>query len=201
MAVDLDVEYPTYLQNLSDFEAYLADHFQSLNTVIRGQRFAEVILLILPHIPGTEKFPRYRLNPKKSHDGGIDIFSDNLTDGSYVACQSKLRISSTEELDGTLSKFSVYERKLSAPEEGVLFSDTPPPSVVYAIATGSGLEGIKRRYEQMKPSSYSFYQQLCDSKRLHFVDGNDILAWMRRTYARSTTLPVSFELNRSVLHH
>ena len=197
MSDDLEVEYPTYLQNLSDFEAYLSDHFQALNTVVRGQRFAEAMLLILPYIPGPDKFPRYYLNSKKSHDGGVDIFSEELADGSYVACQSKLRISATEELDGILSKSYMYERNLYTPEEGVLFSEAPPPAVVYVIATGSSLEGIRRRYEQVKPSSYSFYQQLRDSNRLYFIDGKEILAWMRRTYTRSTTLPVSFKLESS----
>ena len=130
MAVDVRVDYPTYLQSLSDFEVYLADHFQSLNTTVRGHRFAEAVLLILPHLPGPDKFFSYYLNPKKSHDAGIDIFSKGVADGTYAVCQSKLKISSTEELDGILSKFYVYERELSAPEEGVLFSETKPPAVI-----------------------------------------------------------------------
>ena len=183
MTVDIQIEYPTYLQSPSDFEAYLADHFQTLNTTVRCQRFAEAALLILPHLPGPDRFTKYYLNPKKSHDGGIDIFSQELTDGTYAACQSKLKISSTEELDGILSKFYVYERDLRAPEEGVLFSEERPPAVFYIIVAGSDLSGIKRRYVERRPSSYSFYQELCESDRLFFVDGKDILAWMRRTYA------------------
>jgi hypothetical protein len=197
MAIDAQVEYPTYLQSLSDFEAYLADHFQALNTTVRGHRFAEAALLILPYFPGPDKFFGYYLNPKKSHDGGIDIFSEKLTNGTYAACQSKLKISTTEELDSILSKFYVYERDLSAPEEGVLFSEDKPPSVTYVIATGSNLEGIRRRYDERKPSSYSFYKQLCESGRLHFVDGKNMLSWMRRTYIRSMTLPASFKLESS----
>ena len=197
MVADTQVELPTYLQSLSDFEAYLADQFQSLNTTVRGQRFAEATLLILPHFPGPDKFSGYHLNPKKSHDGGVDIFSQKLSDGTYAACQAKLKISTTEELDSILSKFYVYERELSTLEEGVLFSETTPPSVVYIIATGSDLSGIKRRYEQRKPSSYTFYKELFDGGRLEFIDGKDMLAWMRRTYARSTTVPASFRLESS----
>ncbi len=197
MTVDAQVDYPTYLQSLTDFEAYLADHFQTLNTTVRGHRFAEAVLLVFPHLPGPDKFFGYYLNPKKSHDGGIDIFSRKLADGTYAVCQSKLKISTTEELDGILSKFYVYERDLFAPEEDVLFSETKPPAVIYIIATGSDLAGIRRRYIERKPSSYAFYKQLCDSGRLHFVDGKDMLAWMRRTYARSTTLPASFKLESS----
>ena len=106
-------------------------------------------------------------------------------------------MSTTEELDGILSKFYVYERDLSAPEEGVLFSEPKPPAVVYIIAAGSDLAGIRRRYVDRKPSSYAFYDQLCQSGRLLFVDGKDMLAWMRRTYARSTTVPASFKLESS----
>jgi hypothetical protein len=197
MAVDAQIEYPTYLQSLSDFGAYLADHFEALNTTVRGRRFAEAVMLILPHLPGPDKFTGYHLNPKQSHDGGIDIFSQDLPDGTYAACQSKLKISTTEELDGILSKFYVYERDLLAPEEGVLFSEPQPPGVIYIIVAGSDLAGIRRRYIERKPSSYGFYEELCQSGRLHFVDGGDMLAWMRRTYARSTTVPASFKLESS----
>ena len=48
MNIDGQVEYPSYLQSLRDFEAYLADQFQGLSTTIRGNRFAEAVLLILP---------------------------------------------------------------------------------------------------------------------------------------------------------
>jgi hypothetical protein len=197
VTADAQVEYPTYLQSSSDFEAYLADHFQTLNTTVRGRRFAEAVLLILPHLPGPDKFSGYRLNPKQSHDGGIDILSQPHLDGTYAACQSKLKVSTTEELDGIISKFYVYERELYAPEEGVLFSKEEPPSIVYIIAVGSDLSGIIRRYERVKPSSYAFYEQIRQSGRLHFVDGKDMLAWMRRTYARSTTVPASFKLESS----
>ena len=105
MAIDGQVEYPTYIQSLTDFEAYLADQFRTLNSTVRGRRFAEAVLLILPHLPGTDRFYGYYLNTKQSHDGGIDIFSQHVPDGSYVACQSKLKISTTDELDGILSKF------------------------------------------------------------------------------------------------
>ncbi len=50
------VNYPSYLQSLSDFTAYLTDQFDSLPATIRGQRFAEALLLILPHIQDTETF-------------------------------------------------------------------------------------------------------------------------------------------------
>lgn len=33
MTIDAQVGYPTYLQSLSNFEAYLADHSQSPNTM------------------------------------------------------------------------------------------------------------------------------------------------------------------------
>ena len=197
MTVDAEIEYPVYLQSLSDFEAYLADQFESLNTTVRGRRFAEAVLLILPHFPETKKFSSFSLNKKQSHDGGIDIFSEKLQDGTYVACQSKLKISTTEELDGILSKFYVYERNVSSPEDGALFSDIEPPSTMYVIVTGSDLSGIKRRYVERKPSSYEFYTQLCESGRLHFMDGKEILNWMRRTYVRSNTLPNSFKLKSS----
>lgn len=197
MAADTQIEYPVYLQSPSDFEAYLSDHFQTLNTTIRGRRFAEAVLLILPHLPGPDKFSGYHLNPKQSHDRGIDIFSQEQTDGTYAACQAKLKISTTEELDGILSKFYMYERDSQTQEEGVLFSEKESPSVVYIIAAGSDLGAIRRRYEKAKPSSYAFYDQIRQSGRLHFVDGQDMLAWMRRTYARSTTVPASFKLESS----
>ena len=81
------------------------------------------------------------LNEKKSYDRGIDIFSQPLADGAYVACQSKLRISSTEELDSILSKFSVYERVMFCTESDVLFSEESEPNVTYVIATGFRLGG------------------------------------------------------------
>ena len=193
----MQVEYPAYLNSLPDFEAYLADHFHNLSNTARGQRFADAIMLILPHLPGTDQFSGYALNAKHSYDKGIDIYSSKHPDGKYVACQSKLRITSTEELDGILNKFSTYEKEAFAPEPGVLFGDEVEPNVVFVVATGSDIAGIRRRYNDRKLSSYSFYQELVDSKRILFVDGQNILTWMRSTYARSTTLPVSFELKSS----
>jgi hypothetical protein len=191
---DVQVEYPSYLQSLADFEAYLADQFQNLPTTTRGKRFAEAIVLILPHLRGTDRFFGYELNSKQSYDNGIDIFSQRATGESYVACQSKLRLSSTEDLDSIISKFSVYERETFAPNPNLLFDDAPEPDVTYVIATGSSLAGVRRRYTERKPSSYPFYTKLLESERLLFVDGVDILTWMRNTYSRSTTLPASFAL-------
>lgn len=152
------------------------------------------MLVILPYLPGTDRLFGYHLNKKQSHDGGIDIFSQSLPDGTYVACQSKLRISTTEDLDSILSKFSVYERETFEPDPNLLFSEEPASNIIYVIATGSDLDAIRRRYENRKLSSYSFYKKLLDSERLLFVGGTDILTWMRSTYARSTTLPASFTL-------
>jgi len=197
LTIDTQVEYPTYLQTLSDFEAYLADQFQSLNTTTRGRRFAEAVLPILSHLPGTDKFTGYHLNPKQSHDAGIDILSHPRTDKSYAVGQSKFKISSTEELDAILSKFFMYERDISKPTDNVLFSDGLSPEITFVIVTGSDLAGIKRRYAERRPSSYDFYSDLLDAGRLHFIDGKDILNWMRRTYARSTTMPASFVLESS----
>ena len=197
VARDQHIDYPVYLQSLPDFEAYIADHFQDLNSTVRGRRFADAALLILPHLSGTDVFTGYHLNPKQSHDGGIDIFSELREDGERLACQSKLNISSTEQLDSIMSKFYVFEREAQSAHDDMLFSDDITPPVTYAIVTGSDLAGIRRRYEEKRPSSFSFYKELNDAGRIIFIDGKDILNWMRRTYARSTTLPASFQLKSS----
>lgn len=194
MTNDSQINYPTYLQTLADFEAYLSDQFQGLSTSARGRQFAEAVLPILPHISGTDKFRSYSLSPKQSHDRGIDIQSQKIPDGSFAVCQSKMKIAGTDELDSILSKFHMYERDSFQPREDLLFDDSMEPNVTYVIVTGSDLDAIKRRYEDRQPSSYSFYKELQDSDRLRIIDGKEILDWMRRTYARSTTLPASFEL-------
>ncbi|MEO3854618.1 AIPR family protein [Acrocarpospora sp. B8E8] len=187
-------EYPPYLQSLSDFTAYLSDQFESLENVDRGQRFAEALLLILPHLPQCDQFFGYKLNPKKSHDRGIDILSDKHPDGHRAVCQSKLRISSTEELDSIFSKFQSYEGEAIGEQEGVLFADEFAPRLTYIIATGSDISGIRRRYAERRLSSFAFYSTLVEEGRVIFVDGSILLQWLRRSYARSTTLPASFTL-------
>ncbi|MFI6534753.1 AIPR family protein [Nonomuraea sp. NPDC050547] len=194
MKQEATTEYPSYLQALSDFTAYLADQFEPLDTTERGQRFAEALLLVLPHLPRCEEFFEYQLNAKKSHDRGIDILSDTRPDGARAVCQSKLRISGTEELDSIISKFQAYENETINEQEGVLFADELTQNITYIIATGADLSGIRRRYEDRRLSSFSFYSSLVEEDRIIFIDGNDLLQWLRRSYARSTTLPASFEL-------
>lgn len=197
MTADHQADYPNYLQSLSDFTAYLNDQFEALSNTVRGKRFASAILLVLPHLPETEEYPNYTLNPKMSHDGGVDALSEKRVDGSYAVCQSKLKITSSEELDSVLSKFHAYEKEVAEADEGVLFSENPTPEVTYIVATGSDLTGIRRRYVARRMSSFEFYERLEAENRIRFVDGNVLLGWMRRMYARSTTLPTSFKLASS----
>jgi hypothetical protein len=67
VTIDVQVDYPSYLQTLADFEAYLADQFEALNNTERGRRFAEAALMILPHMPHGDKYSGYALNSKRSH--------------------------------------------------------------------------------------------------------------------------------------
>ena len=196
MAADYVMEYPQYLVSLADFTAYLSDQFASLPTTERGERFAEAISLILPHLQETEGFLEFKLNKKKSYDGGIDIISDKRPDESYAVCQSKLRLDSTDELDSIISKFSIYDREFTK-EEGVLFGTMNRSPITYVVATGSDIRGIRHRYEERRPSSYEFYAQLKDEDRIRFVDGNTLLQWLRGAYTRATTLPMAFDLTSS----
>ena len=190
------MDYPQYLRTLADFTAYLSDQFESLPTTERGQRFAEAISLILPYLRETEGFLEFKLNKKKSHDGGVDIISDKRPDESYAVCQSKLRIDSSDELDSIISKFSMYDREFTK-EEGVLFGTMDRSPITYVVATGSDIRGIRNRYEDKRPSSYEFYEHLKDEDRIRFVDGNTLLQWMRGAYSRATTLPTEFNLTSS----
>lgn len=194
MSTTHETEFPQYLQSLSDFTAYLTDQFESLPSTQRGERFAEAIALILPHLNETEAFFGWQISEKKSHDGGVDIKSDKRPDGSFAVCQSKLRITTTDTLDSIISNFSVYDREAGREEEETLFGLGNEPPITYVIASGSDIGGIVRRYEEKRPSSYAFYQKLKDEGRIHFIDGGSLLRWMRRAYTRATTLPTEFQL-------
>ncbi|WP_157618955.1 AIPR family protein [Skermanella stibiiresistens] len=183
--------YPSFLSSFDDFDAHICEYFSKLSNVEKGSRFAKFAANLIPFVDELREFGEVRVSPKKSHDGGIDVESDLLDDGRRLCAQSKLSITTKEEIDTIISKFEAYEINLSKPpSQGQLFAgDQKKPHSTFVIIVSARIDGIMRRYLQCSMSSRKFYDKLVKSGRIFIIDGPRIHQILQTAYGKTFSLP------------
>ena len=185
-----------FLKSVDGLQAHIQEHFSQLVSTDKGTRFAEFAAKLIETLPDLEQFGPILLNEKKSHDGGVDGSSASSGEG-LLHMQSKLSITTKEEIDSILSKFQALEHaKDQGPRQRSLSLEqttlSVPPS--YAIVTSVRLKGIIDRYKAVHMSSRPFYDKLIATNRLHVVDGDKVFTAVRAAYNRAFGAPNLLEL-------
>lgn len=187
---------PMFLKSVDGLQAHIQEHFSQLASTDKGTRFAEFAAKLIETLPDLEQFGPIRLSQKKSHDGGVDGSSEASGDG-LLHMQSKLSITTKEDIDSVLSKFQALEHAtLLGPKQKSLSLEQAPSSAPssYVIVTSVRLKGIMDRYKAVQMSSRAFYDKLVAAGRLHIVDGDKVFTAVRAAYSRAFGAPNVLEL-------
>src|SRR4051812_47871018 len=105
---------PYFLQSYENLLNHFDQHLPEGSTA-KGTTFAELVRRVIPHTEFGSRFPEPRLTEKKSHDGGVDVFTSENDDGECLFAQSKLKLKSRDEFDSVISKFHDFEtRRIAA---------------------------------------------------------------------------------------
>jgi len=198
---------PKFLESFENLTSHFDEHFGDLGSNARGDTFLDLALKVISLTNKGQEFPPLRASAKKSHDGGVDLYTAATDDGRVLCAQSKYKVRGKEEFDSIISKFKNLEAGMlpvqqqaslfSKPEEG-----TSSPAVpTFALATSSKLEGIVERYEKSTLASREYYQKLLAEERLFLVDGPQILALLQQLYKKTHLIPSNLTLkSRSKWH-
>ena len=191
---------PKFLESFENLTAHFDEHFGALGSNDRGDTFLDLALKVISFTTEGQEFPQLRLSEKKSHDGGVDLYTAETKDGRILCAQSKYKVRGKDELDSIVSKFKNFEASLSPPPpQPSLF---PPPEddrkarpvPTFALATSSKLEGILAKYEASTLASCEYYRHLLEEKRLFFVDGPRILTLLQHLYKKTHLIPSTVTL-------
>jgi hypothetical protein len=191
---------PGFLESFENLTAHFDEHFGALGSNARGDTFLDLALKVISLTNEGQEFPALRLNEKKSHDGGVDLFTAMTSEARILCAQSKYKVRSKDEFDGIISKFKNYEAKLSPPiPQPSLFIKSESeaqqiPVPTFALATSSKLEGIIAKYEESTLASRAYYNQLRDEGRLFIVDGPRILTILQQLYKKTHLIPSNVKL-------
>lgn len=197
---ELAERLPDFLESFEDLTTHFDEHFGELRSNERGDTFLDLALKVISLTEEGQDFPPLRASEKKSHDGGVDLYTAETSDGRILCAQSKYKVRGKDQFDSIVSKFRNYEISLQPTEpQPSLFplpvdetSTAPVPT--FAIATSSKLEGIIARYEESTLTSREYYSQLLDEERLFIVDGQRILRLLQNLYKKTHLIPSSVSL-------
>ncbi|XTZ16076.1 AIPR family protein [Micromonospora echinospora] len=197
---DRDQTLPGWLADYDAFSTHLDEQLIDETSHGKGLRFVNFALAVLPWNPATNGFKDFELNPRLSHDKGIDILTAANEQGQQLLVQSKFRLRRTEEIDAIISQFESFEADYTSrqkPRQYTLFDvpgsiDATLPK--YLVVTASKLENLIRLYKDSRRSSRHFFDKLSEESRILFVDGHEILRTLRSTYRKSFAVPAEFEI-------
>jgi hypothetical protein len=185
---------PKFLESFENLTGHFDEHFGELGSNSRGDTFLDLAAKVISLTDEGQEFPPLRPSEKKSHDGGVDLYTAESDDGRILCAQSKYKVRSKDELDTIISKFKNFENSrvplgpspsLFGPENGA--ASLPVPT--FALATSSKLEGIVERYEESTLASRDYYRELMAQKRLLIVDGPRILAILQILFKKTHLIP------------
>ena len=198
---------PSFLESYIEFRQHLEALYENLeNNTQKGEDFAKLSKNLLSTREDFFKL-HSQLNPKKSHDQGVDIlWIDPETNMPTAYCQSKLCIRSKDDIDNIIGKFASFENSqistqkepiqtnlLDLLEENNKYSDRSfieeNKNVKYYISTLSSIKNILKLYENSGRPSVSFYRQLISSKRIEIIDGEPLYKLFLEAYRREYAIP------------
>ncbi len=197
---DVPERLPKFLESFENLTSHFDEHFGELGSNERGDTFLDLAMKVISLTSEGQEFPVLRPSEKKSHDGGVDIYTAETADGRILCAQSKYKVRGKDEFDTILSKFKNFENSSAPPSaepslfEGSEDHDRPLPVPTFALATSSKLEGIIAKYEGSTLASREYYRQLMAEGRLFIVDGPRILTLLQNLYKKTHLIPSSITL-------
>lgn len=185
---------PKFLESFENLIGHFDEHFGELGSNARGDTFLDLATKVISLTDEGQEFPALRPSKTKSHDGGVDLYTAETSDGRTLCAQSKYKIRTKDEFDTIISKFKNYEEGRAPRQPTPSLFDPEQPAVslpvpTFAIATSSKLEGIIERYEDSTLASREYYQRLITDRRLLIVDGPRILTFLQNLYKKTHLIP------------
>jgi AIPR protein len=190
----------SFLKGYIDFRQHIEELYGDLTNIEKGRLFSN---LVKDTLSSHESYwgLEARLNPKETHDEGVDIFwvnPENNKDKFF--CQSKFRIRSKDDFDNVISKFKGFEEsqvKNTGQKQLDIFShslentssNSKEFSTKYIVATLWSLKNIVSSYEASGRPSVNFYHQLVENKRLEIIDGELLYDYFLSAYEREYSIP------------
>ncbi|QQE63432.1 hypothetical protein GFS31_00970 [Leptolyngbya sp. BL0902] len=200
---------PDFLENYIDFKQHIDQTYKDFSNVEKGKHFAELAKDTLnshDDFIGLESY----LNPKSSHDNGVDIFWKSPDSNQYeFFCQSKYQIRGKDELDSVISKFKDFDEKLNSHNSTELGQQlelinkkeiederknpegdyNKLQTVKYVIVTLWKLDRIIDLYEKTNRPSLQFYKKLVNEGRLEIIDGIKFYEYFLKAYQKEYAIP------------
>jgi AIPR protein len=195
LAQDVSDRLPRFLESFENLTAHFDEHFDELGSNARGDTFLDLALKVISLTNEGQDFPPLLLSAKKSHDGGVDMYTTATKDARILCAQSKYKVRGKDEFDSVISKFKNFEASLSPPlPHPSLFTMSEDateaiPVPTFALATSSKLEGIIAKFEESTLASRDYYHKLRDEGRLFIVDGPRILTLLQQLYKKTHLIP------------
>ena len=109
VADDASRRLPKFLESFENLIGHFDEHFGPLGSNERGETFLDLANKVIELTDEGQDFPALRPSQKKSHDGGVDLFTAETSDSRVLCAQSKYKIRSKDEFDSIISKFKNYE--------------------------------------------------------------------------------------------
>ncbi|MCL4393645.1 MAG: AIPR family protein [Chloroflexi bacterium] len=191
---------PKFLESFENLTAHFDEHFGELGSNQRGDTFLDLALKVISLTSEGQEFPPLRVSEKKSHDGGVDLYTSATENGRILCAQSKYKVRSKDEFDTIISKFKNFDSSLTPPTPEPSLFETSTAEVprlaipTFALATSSKLEGIITKYDASTLASCEFYRELLAQGRLFLVDGPRILMLLQQLYKKTHLIPSNVTL-------
>jgi hypothetical protein len=188
---------PWFLQSFENMTQHFEEQFRELEGVERGGRFVQFACKLLPLLESLRDFPNIQLAEKQSHDGGVDILSNENDSQLALRAQSKFKIRSRDDFDQILSKFQNYDRQSLKTADRPLIPDDNPKMTrfTYAVISSSKLENILASYRSSAVSSRPFFDTLVRDHRFILIDGPTILEELQGLYCKTHIVPATLDLS------
>lgn len=200
-------DLPQYLQSYDEFFNFFENELgDSENTMQKGERFTLFVQKFVSQTDFGADYGSLNINPKKTHDKGVDLISRSEDDSRKLLVQSKYRITEKSHFNAIISEFEAFylddqdeleqergEKQLSfLPEQ-----NSKGLEYVFCIVTLRKIENIVERYKKHNYATGEFYQKLVKENRIKIFDGKEILKVLqdlfRKTYITTPSIQLFME--------
>jgi hypothetical protein len=199
-------QYPRFLRDYGALLSHFNSNFEGLSPHEKGERFVQFAKRAVPHSRVGEGFETPRLR-QRTYDKGIDLTAVSRDGAELLCIQSKYTIRGVDDLDSIFSKFKDFQQLYfneADREEGKQlgfttngFEPEESTSLIVLrllIITSSDLATVLQRYKDSQRPSVEFYSRLQADKRIHIIDGPDLVPLLQKTYRKLHILPTDFTL-------
>lgn len=185
--------FPYFLEEYGKLLSHLHTELESLSSKQKGDYFVDFAQRLVPHSEIGRSFERPQRSLKETYDEGIDLSCESEDGTQVLYIQAKYSIPGVDEIDSIMSKFESYQQKRETELQPRLIPDSDeeqPPVSHFMIVTAQDLQSrIMPRYKKSKRGTVKFYNALESERRIHIIDGPQVLRLLRETYRKSYLLP------------